>query len=177
MDVESMTVNADLFSPQINSDSGLKYAELDKAKLEDHVKKVQKPIMIAQVDAVGYADPKKRIFLVAEEDSEAAIYRMMKKYWRAVLGAQVRCSKAKRKIAKPIFDLVQKYKDAYFATCHLHFDSLVKLSKELPTIKGVDELKISPRSLTLAWWQMLPGKLERAVELLVRQYNIFSFYG
>ena len=177
MDIESMTVNADLFSPQVNEESGLNYAELDKAKLEDHVKKVQKPIMIAHVDAVGYADPKKRIWFVIKDDSEADIYKMMRKYWRAVLRAQIRCSGVKRKLAAPIFDLIQEYKNAYFETCRLHFDNLMALSKLLPKIDGKDQVKICPSTLTLAWWQMLPGKLERGLDRLIRQYNIFSFYG
>jgi hypothetical protein len=32
-------------------------------------------------------------------------------------------------------------------------------------------------TLTKAWWQMLPGKLEKALNKLINQYNIFSFYG
>jgi hypothetical protein len=89
MDIESMTVNADLFSPNLLG--AVKYAEIDRAQLGDHVQKVQKPIMIAHVDALGHENDKLRIMLTATADSEEAIFKMMTKYWQKVLKLQKRC--------------------------------------------------------------------------------------
>ena len=172
MDIESMTVNADLFSP--NYLGALKYAEIDRGQLEDHVKKVQKPIMIAHVDALGQTNPRLRIMLTAGADTEEAIFRMMTKYWKKVLRLQQRCIREKRKIAAPILGLIQEYKDAFFGVAGREVDELARLNFNLaPELQQ----EMNATTLTKAWWQLLPGKLEKALNKLIRQYNIFSFYG
>ena len=172
MDIESMTVNADLFSP--NYLGALKYAEIDRGQLEDHVKKVQKPIMIAHVDALGQTNPRLRIMLTAGADTEEAIFRMMTKYWKKVLRLQQRCIREKRKIAAPILALIQEYKDAFFGVAGREVDELARLNLNLaPELQQ----EMNASTLTKAWWQLLPGKLEKALNKLIRQYNIFSFYG
>ena len=172
MDIESMTVNADLFSP--NYLGALKYAEIDRGQLEDHVKKVQKPIMIAHVDALGQTNSRLRIMLTAGADSEEAIFRMMTKYWKKVLRLQRRCIREKRKIAAPILGLIQEYKDAFFGVAGREVDELARLNFNLaPELQQ----EMNASTLTKAWWQLLPGKLEKALNKLIRQYNIFSFYG
>jgi hypothetical protein len=172
MDIESMTVNADLFSPNLLG--AVKYAEIDRAQLGDHVQKVQKPIMIAHVDALGHENDKLRIMLTATADSEEAIFKMMTKYWQKVLKLQKRCIRKKRQIARPIFQLIQEYKNAYFEVCDQEHFELSLLNMELAPELQQD---MNATTLTKAWWQMLPGKLEKALNKLMNQYNIFSFYG
>ena len=172
MDIESMTVDADLFSPNLLG--AMKYSEIDRAQLGDHVKKVQKPIMIAHVDSFGMDNPKRRIMLTAGGDSEEAIFRMMTKYWKAVLRLQKRCIRKKRKLAAPILKLIQEYKNAYFEVCERELNELTELNKQLaPDLQQ----EMNSTTLTKAWWQMLPGKLEKAIGKLINQYNVFSFYG
>jgi len=172
MDIESMTVDADLFSP--NPLGSVNYGEIDRAQLEDHVKKVQKPIMIAHLDALGVDDEKKRVLLTAGADSEEAIFRMMTKYWKKILKLQQKCSAAKRKAAAPLYQLIKDYKNAYFQLCEREHSELEALNVQLmPELRQ----EMNATTLTKAWWQMLPGKLEKALNKLVQQYNVFSFYG
>jgi hypothetical protein len=135
---------------------------------------VQKPIMIAHVDALGQTNPRLRIMLTAGADTEEAIFRMMTKYWKKVLRLQQRCIREKRKIAAPILGLIQEYKDAFFGVAGREVDELARLNLNLaPELQQ----EMNASTLTKAWWQLLPGKLEKALNKLIRQYNIFSFYG
>ena len=173
MDIESMTVEADLFSPNLLG--AATYNEIGNSYLEDHIKKVQKPIMIAHVDALGMEDSKERILLTAKSDAEESIYHMMVLYWKKVLKLKKKSCAKKRLLAEPLLNLIQEYKNAYFNCCSVHFDELDKLNKQIPDC--YEKEKVCAKTLTLAWWQMLPGKLERALNKLIGQYNIFSFYG
>lgn len=173
MDLESMTVDADLVAP--NTTGAAKYAEIGDSYLEDHVKKIQKPIMIAHVDALGMENSTERILLTAKSDSEESIYDMMIRYWKKVLRLKKKSSRKKRQLAAPLLALVQEYKNSYFACASQHFQELERLNAQIPDCQ--EESKACPKNLTLAWWQMLPGKLERALNKLIGQYNVFSFYG
>lgn len=174
MDIEAMTVELNLDSPK--PASFLNYGTIDSAQLEGHYKKVQKPIMISHVDALSVNDDNARITLTARGDSEDHFYTMMREYWSNVLKASYKCRVKKRQLAAPLFALIEKYKNAYFdaANAWIAWSEAVLAPEE----KGNNLLKdYSPTTITRGWWQLLPGKLEKALNKLVSEYNIFTFYG
>ena len=81
---------------------------------------VQKPLMLAHVDGLTCplppTDPS-RCFLTVPDDSESAIFDMFASYWDYVLHSQKRAAFAKAVLLKPLFDLVESYKTAYFDFC------------------------------------------------------------
>ena len=81
---------------------------------------VQKPIMLAHADALTAdlppSDPG-RCFLTVSDDSESAVFDMFSAYWDYVLHSQKRASAAKVALLKPLFQLVDTYKKAYFDYC------------------------------------------------------------
>lgn len=110
MDIESRTVEVDLTSPRPGP--GVPYAEIDNASLEGHVLKVQKPVMLAHLDGLD-----NRKLLQVSDDSEEAVYDMMKNYLETLLTGQQSCFIAKAKLLQPLMEELRVYREAFFAYC------------------------------------------------------------
>lgn len=202
MDIESKTVNADVGSP--SHGDPVEYRSIDSSKMEGYVKKVQKPLMIAHADSFLTAGSGSgtKIF-TAESDSESAIFQMMKNYWNFVLERQRDAQEEKLRIARPLYELVNSYRKPFFELASEWYDSTTTELREKETllrqagaaasseshdssyhnyeadlVQGLaDKLDFSLEKLTSAWRQSIPGKLEEALDRLVEQYEVFSFYG
>jgi hypothetical protein len=160
MDIESMTVSLDL-QPPVEPDTGLVYGVIDEAVLEGHLKKVQKPIMIAHLDKLLGDVP---IVFTASSDKEEDIYKMMRDYWGLVAEQHARAKSEKRKLAQPLFDIIYKYRETHFT----YYNDWCVLEGDDPT---------QCKSISRAWKQSIPGKLEQGLQKLITDYIIFSFYG
>jgi hypothetical protein len=87
----------------------------------------------------------------------------MRSYWSHVKHQQQLTKTAKKKIAQPIFELINNYKKA-------HFDVYNKWCEN-------NLIEPDGKLITRSWYQSLPGQLEKKLMRLVIDYNIFSFYG
>ena len=114
MDIESKTVEVSNVGPRPGP--LVDYDEVDSAVLEGHVKKVQKPIMIAHVDAgtVEASDFLGSCFTVAGDDDEH-VFEMMERYWNYVLVCREEAIKKKMALLEPLYQLVEQYKTAYIS--------------------------------------------------------------
>ena len=164
MDIEAMTVQVHL-EPPVQQRGGLFYGTIDQASLEGHFKKVQKPIMIAHTDKITESsmDGNDVTVFTAASDDEEDLYAMMRSYWSHVKHQQQLTKAAKKKIAQPIFELINNYKKA-------HFDVYNRWCEN-------NMLEPDGKLITRSWYQSLPGQLEKKLMRLVIDYNIFSFYG
>jgi len=108
MDIESQTVTTHMGRPQPGLNLG--YAEIDESVLEGHVKKIQKPIMIAHMDALH---PSGDCFTVTD-DSEEAVFEMMIHYWNYVLKCHIDAIKKKWSLCEPLRKIVLDYKNAFY---------------------------------------------------------------
>jgi hypothetical protein len=168
MDIESMTVTTHMETPE----SVLEYAPIDNVAMGGFIKKVQKPIMISHIDCLLYeessihtSDDRKKDLLTftAESDSEVDIFKMMKFYWKAVLKRKELIMEEKKKIAEPLMALIRQYDQA-----HIQFFRYWQLSRcSQEDLKAVGDV----------WFQSIPGKLQKALSILIAQYEVFSFYG
>lgn len=183
MDIESMTLTLDLNPPQ--SSSRFPYSQIDSAHLEAHYKKVQKPIMISHVDALTFELPaSSRLTLTAASDDEESFYEMMKLYWNKILELQNACRQEKKKIVKPLMEILCKYKAAFFQESSEWLNSLSPFDEDTGIFcefqaKEVLEIQeaFSLSGQARTWWQLLPGQLESQLIRLQHDYNVFSFYG
>jgi hypothetical protein len=98
MDIESRTVQVDLRHPEVFTVLTEKNDGPSLMGCQAHVKKIQKPIMIAHQDELTEGV----IHFTAENDSEEAIYSMMSKYWAQVMACQMECQEKKRQLAKTV---------------------------------------------------------------------------
>jgi len=193
MDIESKTLELHCENPQPGPK--VPYAEIDSSQLRSHTKKIQKPLMIAHTDGLC---PEMGVFTV-RDDSEQAIYDMMGTYWNFVLDSHVRTSAHKQVLAKPLYDLVELYKNKFFEVAEKCSQELWQLRQHQErqlaedffqsgdkTLydEGYDRLnnvnltlRIDTHEACAAWKQSLPGRLEEALDHLVKSYVIFSFYG
>lgn len=163
MDIESTTVPLDLASP-VNPDTGVQHSVIDRLILEGHLQKIQKPLMIAHLDSL-MPDQEPKVFVV-ESDSEEAIYAMMRDYWAFVSHRHRTCTEAKKHLVEPILAVIRDYKLKH-NQFHLDWwqDDQHKMGEdEKPDIAGT-------------WRNSIPGKLEAALNKLIANYVIFSFYG
>jgi hypothetical protein len=88
---------------------------------------------------------------------------MMKFYWKAVLKRKELIIEEKKKIAEPLMALIRQYDQA-----HIHFFRYWQLSRcSQEDLKAVGDV----------WFQSIPGKLQKALSILIAQYEVFSFYG
>jgi hypothetical protein len=158
-----MTVQVHL-EPPVQQKGGLFYGTIDQASLEGHLKKVQKPIMIAHTDKIteSSVDGDVTVFTAAS-DREEDLYAMMRSYWSHVKHQQCISKDAKKKIAQPLFDLINGYKKAHFEV----YDNWCIANL----------VEHDSKMITRAWYQSLPGQLEKKLMKLVIDYNVFSFYG
>ena len=113
MDIESRTCQVHMKGPKPGPT--VEYGEYDAAVLEGHVKKIQRPVMIAHTDyCVNEAEGTAWSMTVAD-DSTDAIFNMMKDYWQRVLTCRAECIRRKEELAQPIFNFLQNYKDIFYS--------------------------------------------------------------
>lgn len=163
MDIESMTVQVHL-EPPVRQQGGILYGTIDEASLGGHLKKVQKPIMIAHTDKITTDEGNEDVTVfTAVSDAEEDIYAMMRSYWAHVKSQQYKAQQLKTEIATPLFQLISSYKTTHFEVYQ----------------QWCAENLVEPdgRLITKAWYQSLPGQLEKRLRRLVVDYNVFSFYG
>ena len=160
MDIESMTMALNL-EPPVREGAGLFYGVVDDVKLQGHFKKVQKPVMIAHLDQLS--DENDVTVFTIESDAEESIYKMMRHYWRFVKERHAEVKREKFKIASPLFNLINKFKNAHFEFCAQWI-----LENNIPA---------ESQSYTRSYCQSLVGQLEKKILTLIYEYTIFSFYG
>lgn len=163
MDIESTTLPLDLASP-VDPSTGVRHCVVDKLILEGHLQKIQKPLMIAHLDALMPNDDPK-VFVV-EADTEEAIYAMLREYWAFVVARQQHCKRVKRQLVEPILALLNDYRLKH---TQYHLDWWKDGSHNL----GEDEKP----DIAGTWRNSIPGKLDSALHKLMANYAIFSFYG
>lgn len=114
MDIESRTCVADMGTPRPGPT--VTYLEIDSANLEAHVKKVQRPLMIAHVDAglMENAESFDDCCFEVDSDSDASVFAMMERYWAFVSSRHASTKTKKLEIAKPLLGLIDEYKQAFF---------------------------------------------------------------
>lgn len=201
MDIESKTVSASVGDPLPGRN--VSYREIDSAKLEGHVRKVQKPLMISHSDSLLLEKKETKIFQ-ASDDSEEAVFKMMSEYWNFVLERQMQAQKVKLELTEPLYKIVNLYRKSFFELGQKWFQSTEqeltsksqRLRKEAKPNEGekkeglehlefeadladalAEKFEYSLPKLTAAWKATLPGKLEAGLDRLTEQYEIFSFYG
>ena len=111
MDIESRTVLVDNRGPLGNNGSPVEqdFKEFDTKFLEGHVRAIQKPLMIAHVDALDDS-----FLLVAKDDTDEACYTMMASYWQHVEERRVACGERKALLLLPIYKVLSRYRLSYF---------------------------------------------------------------
>jgi hypothetical protein len=165
MDIESTTTNLDMYDPA-ELQTGLEHGSIDGVGLDGYLKKIQKPLMIAHLDALMTdADP---VVFVVESDAEESIYKMLKDYWKFVRTRQKICKAAKASLAEPILSVISKYSKA-----HVEFHLNYPWHDDADTDEGDPEKDV----IGASWRASIPGKLQRALSKLVSNYAVFSFYG
>jgi len=199
MDIESKTESVCLVSPRPGP--SVDYAEVDQAILEGHTKKVQTPIMIAHTDALTVDSTWS---LTTEGDAPSDTFKLMSDYWDRLIDQREKCIAKKRELAKPVFDVLSEYSQAFVATYmgHLqecraraidaHHETMTELES---SHEGTDaELTILKESLKRqftelleklpdakgchrAWRSTLPGMLQTRLTNLIHSYTVFSFCG
>jgi hypothetical protein len=171
MDIESTTLPLDL-DPPVDRATGVDHSVIDGVILEGHLQKIQKPLMIAHMDAL-MDEPK--VFVV-KSDQEDSIYDMMKDYWSFVRERHDECWREKKNLVGPILELLSEYKlkhtqfyAAWKSTSSSTPPSTSKQSDNDDDNEAVD--------IPNTWRQSVPGKLNAALRRLVSNYAVFSFYG
>jgi hypothetical protein len=187
MDIESRTLEVSLVPPNTSG--------LASEPCPSYVKKIQKPVMIAHQDALTDGV----ICFTAEDNSEEAVYSMMSRYWVRVLDCQLECARTKRQLARPLYEILSRYEKTLFdlgKQCFAEVD-VVEPSDDRggddDDYDDDDERPSSPlvrgqyhsagaqftaeSNLGKFWRSSLPGQAARQLDRLVKDYNIFSFYG
>jgi len=72
--------------------------------------------MLAHLDGLSACGDSNSLFTV-EDDTEASVAKMMKRYLERLLEGQVQCSRAKAKLLAPIFEQLSLYRKAYDDYC------------------------------------------------------------
>lgn len=205
MDIESRTCTSDMGTPAPGPT--VSYLEIDSANLEAHVKKVQRPLMIAHVDAGLMESSFDDCCFVVDSDSESSVFAMMERYWAFVLNRRVFVKSKKKELAKPLLALIDEYKKAFFEFIRQwtqtdlydrdqqHLNELVTLEATVGSLglckEDADALRRTiedkyreqqwsapeEKYFDRTWYQTLPGKLEVELNKLLTSYQIFSFYG
>ena len=158
-DIESKTVDVDSTKPDSSQ-----FAELDpQMSVEGHCKKVQRPIMIAHMDALDPGDHPQS--WTVDGDDEKQCYKMFKRYFDNVLMRRNRAESIKYRLCEPLF-----------ATLTIWIEELTKFLRERPP--DPDEKDEHPEVRILAAVRnSLPGRLVKKLGELCHLYVVFSFYG
>jgi hypothetical protein len=118
--------------------------------------------MIAHLDGLGPVSDEPKIFQI-ESDSEESVYKMLRDYWRHVKEQHVLAVREKKKLAQPMLEIIQDYKNK-------HFEVYAAWCQE-------NNQPSESRSISQAWTASLPGQLEKRLLRLMTDYTVFSFYG
>ena len=137
MDIESRTCHIDMKGPKPGPT--VEYGEYDEAVLEGHVKKVQRPVMIAHTDAITGDDVWS---LTVTDDSTDAIFDMMKEYWNRVNVCRNACLEQKKTLAAPLFKYLQEFETTYYHWYDLYAGELATSFAEEET-QELEELRTS----------------------------------
>ncbi len=163
MDIESTTLPLDLTTP-VDPVTGVQHSVVDKITLEGHLQKIQKPLMIAHLDSLMPGE-EPRVFVV-KSDTEEAIYAMMRDYWAFVRFRHHQCQEMKKNLVEPILAVVREYKLKHN---QFHLDWWREGNHDMGENEKPD--------IAGTWRNSIPGKLEIALNKLISNYAIFSFYG
>ena len=164
MDIESTTLPLDL-DPPVDRATGVDHSVIDGVILEGHLQKIQKPLMIAHLDAL-MTEP--QVFVV-KSDSEDSIYDMMKDYWTFVRQRRDECRREKQLLVAHLVDLLSEYQLKHTEFCMLWQSKSTAEEKEENDNNVVDLLN--------TWRHSIPGKLQASLSRLTGNYAVFSFYG
>ena len=207
MDIESKTVTADVGGPSHGEPVEYRSVDTSKMegyvkKIQKPIMIAHADSLLGSggtaAAAAAAATTGTKIF-TAESDSEPAIFKMMRKYWDFVLERQRAAQEEKLRIARPLYELVNSYRRPFFELASEWYDSTSAelrekenslrqagaassdssyLNYEADLVQGLaDKLEFTLERLNAAWRQSIPGKLEEALDRLVEQYEVFSFYG
>ena len=157
-DIESKTVEVDSYRP-----SKTLYADIDPSvSVEGHSEKVQRPIMIAHLDALDL-DGEPQSWTVAGDD-EKYCYRMFRSYCSSVRKRRARAAALKEKMCLGLLERLRSWR--------LGMEGFLK---ERPPEEG-DEGDPEKR-IRSACRNSLPGLLEKKLMDLCGLYVVYSFYG
>ena len=124
MDIESRTCQLDMKGPKPGPT--VEYGEVDAAVLEGHVKKIQRPVMIAHTDFCVNEKDGTAWSLTVQDNTTDSIFAMMKNYWTKVLDCRAECVRRKEELAQPILDYLKRYREAFDA----FYDGFVQFELE-----------------------------------------------
>lgn len=197
MDIESSTVTVDLAGPRPGP--RVWYAEYDAAVLEGHVKKVQRPVMVAHTDQLAFSRGEPPWSLTVADDSVSAVFDMMQEYWRRVTEARDAAVAEKLRAAAPLLEELGRYRRAY---CDLSWEFEARhregLAREAadeiaslgargapPELEAAVRARRDERTARLpppgkvhqGWDATLPGQLEKLLRRLCAAYTVFTFCG
>ena len=183
MDIESSTLPLDL-SPPVDPATGVRHAVVDGCALEGHSQKIQKPLMISHLDSL-MPDSEPAVFVV-ESDSEEAVYKMMADYWKFVRSRHRECSRRKRELVLPLTELLVRYRLAH-EQAHASWEAAENCgaargppgtsASRAGSEREEDKEDDDPPDSAGSWRQSVPGQLQKALDRLVTNYAVFSFYG
>jgi hypothetical protein len=112
MDIESVTRDLDLGAPGPGHAVGYANVEQGGAFMEAHARKSQIPVMIAHVDQSALENEGTSVF-TASGDKEEDCFSLLSAYWEHVLACHRRSVEHKRKLARPLIELVDQYRRAF----------------------------------------------------------------
>ena len=157
-DIESKTVELNTEQP----DEEL-FSSIDsQMSVEGHMKKVQRPIMVAHLDSLdGSGDPET---WTVKDDDETSCFNMMKAYFKSVRRRRDRASVVKSRICSSLLDTLR--------------DRRKRLENYLREEAGEnEEVDKREKRITASARISLYGRLEKKLLDLCSLYVVFSFYG
>lgn len=212
MDIESMTCTVDNEQPE----PFCQYNDIDSVTTAGYVRKIQKPIMISHLDTLAYeanrlakeyledvdhdsvGDP---LTFTVKGNGEHHCYRMIEKYYKAVVLRQKLAIAEKKRLATPLLDILNEYKKVHFAFFVYHHANKMQnkpstrhqrkrrrlavkknIKKNTPINEKDKEDSVENsidvfRNAHTVWQQSVHGKLEKAIKGLINDYHVFTFYG
>jgi len=125
MDIESQTIEVDLTGPRPGP--RVRYPQFGGATLEGHVIKTQRPLMIGHSDELLRRGETEGGWWhdTVTDDSPAAVYNLMARYWCRVTQLRRDAAAEKTAIAQDLLDLVGLYRQAYDAYTSLWIEMSV----------------------------------------------------
>lgn len=150
------------------------------------VEAIQKPCMLAHTDKLdNKSDTNNNIKIFeCQNDSEAEIFDMFTSYWTYLVERQKLITEEKKKIANPIYKIVERLEKEHRDFCELWSNQYGHLP-ELHMHRTKKSKKIDSNSLKLLFLKdanssfktSLFGQLKSELEKMIHQLNVFSFYG
>jgi len=110
------------------------------------------------------------------DDSEETIYSMFASYWSALLARHKRLIEIKKAIAAPIFAILQRYSEAHCSFVQEWIGNKHDYIFNEADAELLEEC-FNESSLARSYWTTPFGMLTKALNRLVHQMDVFSFYG